>query len=72
MKESGGGPSDPGGIEGGDGSARLAEGDSAERGRPSSLAVSAEQLRLSQQKRKIGIPAMDRLSSTNNNLVSIL
>jgi len=65
MKESGGGPNESGG--GSDGGVRLAGHDPASRGRPSSLAVSADQVRPSQQKRKVGIPSMDRLAGGNNN-----
>ena len=65
MKESGGGPNES--VDGSDGGVRLAGTDLGSRGRPISLAVSADQVRPSHQKRKVGIPSMDRLSSNNNN-----
>ena len=67
MKESSGGnggQNDSAGLEGSDGNARLADGDLASRGRPISLAVSADQVR---QHRKIGVPSLGSNSSNNNN-----
>lgn len=68
MKESSGGPNEPAGVEGSDGGVRLADADLATRGRPSSLSVSADQVR---QQRKIGVPSMDRLSNNNKSNLSV-
>jgi hypothetical protein len=56
---------------GSEGSARLLAAVADSRGRPSSLPVAADGPRPSQQQRKIGVAAIDRVKSGGNNNSSL-